>query len=141
TESQPWWEVDLGQEADISQVNIYNRTSCCSERLRDFYILVSSQPFGASSLSDLINSPEVQSTFISGQIGTLGNIPFEVTGRYVRLQLSSTNAVLHMAEVEVMGCPADPSANPCLGTPPVSIDPAGPFTVDAGIQSMVANFV
>ena len=139
TESQPWWQVDLGQEADISQVNIYNRTSCCSERLKDFYILVSSQPFGASSLSDLLNAPEVQSTFISGQIGTLGNIPFEVTGRYVRLQLSSTNAVLHMAEIEVMGCPADPSSNPCLGTPSVSIGPAGPFSTDAGIQSLVAN--
>ena len=138
TEVEPWWEVDLGQEADIEQVNIYNRTSCCINRLKDFYVLVSSQPFGNSSLNDLLNSPNVQSTFYTGQAGTLANIPFVVGGRYVRLQLTSANNPLHIAEVEVMGCPSDGS-DPCQGQPNVTIDPVGPFTTDQGIQQLTAN--
>ena len=31
SEVEPWWQVDLGQEADIEQINIYNRTSCCPQ--------------------------------------------------------------------------------------------------------------
>ena len=139
--SQPWWQVDLGEEADIEQVNIYNRTSCCTGRLKDFHILVSSQPFGSATLNQLLSSSAVQSTFISGQIGAIGNLSVEATGRYVRIQLSSTNNVLHMAEVEVMACPAGQGGggDPCAGTPDVSIDSAGPFAEDAGIQSISAS--
>ena len=28
TESQPWWEVDLGTVEDISDINLFNRTDC-----------------------------------------------------------------------------------------------------------------
>ena len=135
---QPWWEVDLGQQADINQINIYNRSDCCLGRLKDFYILVSSDAFNPlDSLSDLLNSPQVVSHFVAGQIGSLGNIPFETQGRFVRIQLSGSNT-LHMAEVEVMGCPSTPP-DPCAGTDAVTITPAGPFTTDQGIQQLLAS--
>ena len=56
TEPQPWWEVDLGQVSSIEEIHIYNRTGCCQTRLKDFYVLVSDQPFSPSaSLTDLLN--------------------------------------------------------------------------------------
>ena len=134
-EVEPWWQVDLGQEAAIEQINIYNRTGCCTGRLKDFYVLVSSQPFGNNSLNQLLNSPNVQSTFFAGAAGAQVDIPFLVGGRYVRLQLTSSNQPLHIAEVQVMGCPSEGN-NPCAGQPDVSIDPAGPFTSDQGMQQL-----
>jgi hypothetical protein len=28
-----WWQVDLGEEKNINQIIIYNRTDCCADRL------------------------------------------------------------------------------------------------------------
>ena len=141
TQSGPntWWQVDLGQQADIQQVNVFNRTSCCSERLSDFYVFVSDQPFSNSAtVAELLNDPQVSNTFFSGQAGASENISLTATGRYVRIQLGSTNGPLHIAEVQVMGCPAN-SSDPCSGTPTVSINPAGPFLTDQGIQQLSAS--
>ena len=138
-ESEPWWEVDLGQQSDIQYINIYNRSDCCQNRVRDFYIFVSSMAFSpTSSLNDLLNSPQVSAHFVAGQIGTMGNIPFPVTGRYVRIQLTSASQVLHMAEVEVMGCPSG-IIDPCEGTDTVMVSPVGPFAIDQGIQQLAAS--
>ena len=105
-EPNPWWQVDLGQQADIQEVNIFNRTSCCSDRLSDFYVFVSDQPFSNSAtLTELINDPQVSNTFFPGQAGASENISLTATGRYVRIMLNSSNGILHMAEIQVMGCP------------------------------------
>lgn len=32
-QSQSWWQVDLGATVDIAQIDIFNRSDCCSERL------------------------------------------------------------------------------------------------------------
>ncbi|MDT0622994.1 hypothetical protein, partial [Croceitalea vernalis] len=66
------------------------------------------------------------------------NIPITADGRYVRIQLSSTNGTLHMAEVMVMGC-EDTTPDPCAGTEDVAIDQAGPFTTTDDIQTLIAN--
>jgi len=42
---QPWWEVDLGLQADVQSINLYNRVGCCEARLSDFYVFVSSTPW------------------------------------------------------------------------------------------------
>ena len=105
-ELNPWWQVDLGQQADIQQVNIFNRTSCCLDRLSDFYVFVSDQPFSNSAtVAELSNDPQVSNFFFSGQAGVSESISLAATGRYVRIQLNSTNGILHVAEVQVMGCP------------------------------------
>ena len=136
--TQPWWEVDLGQRADIEQLNIYNRSDCCQGRLKDFYILVSNDPFSpAASLTDLLSSPQVNTHFVDGQIGAVGNIPFLTSGRYVRIQLSGSNT-LHMAEVQIMGCPSAVS-DPCAGSDTVDITPAGPFDISQGLQQLLAS--
>ena len=136
-EAQPWWQVDLGQVADISEVKLFNRTSCCQNRLKQFYILVSNQPF-SGSLNSLLNDPTVFSQYYANSVGNSLDIPLTATGRYVRLQMSITEE-LHFAELQVMGCPSNGGGNsgdPCEGKPNVSISQAGPFTSDQGIQQL-----
>jgi hypothetical protein len=46
-DAEAWWEVDLGQLYEIDEIEIWNRTDCCSERLSNFYVLVSENAFPA----------------------------------------------------------------------------------------------
>ena len=135
-ELQPWWQIDLGQQSILSEMVLYNRTDCCNGRLKNFYVFVSDSPFsGTSNLDDLIASSSVDHVFFSGAAGLVESISLDgLAGRYVRVQLSATNT-LHMAEVEIMGCP---EGGGCID-PIVNIDPAGPFSEDAGLQQLTAN--
>ena len=111
-ELEPWWEVDLGQQADIEEVILYNRSDCCQNRLKDFYVMVSDQPIDtAISLADILNSSAINSTYIEGEVDSIASLPMSIAGRYVRIQLTSRNLPLHMAEVQVLGCYSQVSAN------------------------------
>src|ERR1051325_2784896 len=50
-----WWQVDLGSVQSISSIKLSNRTDCCAERLSNFYVLVSDEPF---NFTDLTNRSE-----------------------------------------------------------------------------------
>ncbi len=105
-ENQPWWQVDLGSVSDIQEVLIHNRSDCCQRRMNDFYLLTSDLPFDLnSSLSTLLNDGDVRKVFFPISIGNFGSVNINTTGRYVRLQLTSPNEILHFAEMEVIGCP------------------------------------
>ncbi len=99
---QPWWQVDLGTSQSLDTVQLWNRTDCCGNRLSNFYVLVSDQPFVSTDLNTTINQAGVSSYFFSGAAGVTTNIMVGRTGRYVRVQLSGTNP-LSLAEVEVIG--------------------------------------
>ena len=88
-DTNAWWQVDLGVPYPIGTVLVYNRTDCCSDRLSDFDVLVSSdgaswQPIGG----------------ITGPAPTPSAFATSTTGRFVRVQLRGTN-YLHLAEVQV----------------------------------------
>ncbi len=89
----PWWEVDLGAEYDLTQINLFNRTDCCSDRLQKFRVYV----FDSSR----------EQTFYKYNHGTFKtNKEFAVAGvkgRYVRIELKSYVNPLSLAEVQVMG--------------------------------------
>lgn len=38
-ETDPYWQVDLGAAHYIDEIRLYNRTDCCSERLKDLAVL------------------------------------------------------------------------------------------------------
>ncbi len=40
TETDPWWEVDLGFEQEIESIIVWNRTDAAPERLADFILEV-----------------------------------------------------------------------------------------------------
>jgi hypothetical protein len=101
-EIQPWWQVDLGKQVDITSINVWNRTDCCSERLSDFYVLVSNLPFSSGNLDTVRAQGGVSSYLVSGVGGEPSSIEINRAGRYVRVQLTDNDA-LSLAEVEVMG--------------------------------------
>ena len=135
-EAQPWWQVDLGLQSRLNELVLYNRSDNTLNRLKDFYILVSDVPMSnGSSLSELLASSSISQVYFPGAAGFVENISLDgITGRYVRIQLTGNN-VLHMSEVEIMGCAEDGS---CID-PIVSIGSAGPFTADAGVQQLVGS--
>ena len=101
SESQPWWEVDLGSVHSLKEIEIWNRTDCCSSELSNYYVLVSDFPFQPTNLNDLLNDPRVSNIFQSTSAGTPTTISINRTGRYVRIQLQNTG-VLNLAEVKVI---------------------------------------
>lgn len=93
-----WWKVDLGAIAYIDHIGVYNRTDCCSERLSNFWVLVSDLPFVSDQLTPALEQQNVSAYFVGGYPATSVQIPVGRSGRYVRVQLSDSN-YLHMAEV------------------------------------------
>ncbi len=97
-----WWEVDLGGIRNIDHINIWNREECCANRLAEYQIFISDNPFSSQNIVTTVNQNGVSNFFQSdaAQRPTRQNIGR--TGRYVRIQLIGTN-YLHPAEIEVMG--------------------------------------
>jgi hypothetical protein len=96
---QPWWQLDAGQSYPIDQLVIWNRSSCCQDRLADYYVFVSDTPFTSTSIADTLAQPGVWSSHQTAQAGFPTTIDVGRTGRYVRIQLAGTNE-LALAEVQ-----------------------------------------
>ena len=101
--SNAWWEIDLQNQSQIDEINLWNRTDCCDNLFSDFYIFVSPTPFTSTNLNTTLNQSGVTSYLISGSAGLPTNQAINALGRYVRVQLTGT-AYLAIAEVEVIGC-------------------------------------
>lgn len=91
TEANPWWEVDLGAEYSIGDINIFNRVGSTNVRLSNFtvYVYDSDDEETHSESFDSYPDPSVTSN--------AGN----VMGQRIRIELAATNA-LSLAEVQVM---------------------------------------
>ncbi|MEU2431585.1 discoidin domain-containing protein [Streptomyces sp. NPDC007861] len=101
-EQQPWWQVDLGNTQELGSVTVWNRVDCCAERLHDFYVLVSDQPFGRASLPELLSRGDVWSHKRAGVAGRTTTIPVGAAGRYVRIQIDdAAPSYLILAEVQI----------------------------------------
>jgi len=103
-DANAWWEVDLGASATVSSIVVWNRTDCCGNRLSDYWVFVSNTPFLATDTPTTLQNRA--GTFSSHQTvqpdpSSTITIP-GAQGRYVRVQLSSTN-FLTLAEVQVFG--------------------------------------
>ena len=100
-EDQPWWEVDLGAVEQIDEIAIWGRTdSCCVDRLSDYYVLVSDEPFASDSLDEVLAQPGVWANQQADAPTPKNAIDVGETGRYVRVQLAGNDA-LSLAEVQV----------------------------------------
>ncbi len=99
-ESQPWWFVDLGSVRDITNIRIWNRTDCCSNRLHNFHVFVSNVPFIYNDVARTQTQPGVTDHHFTGTVPRNATIKVNGQGRYIRVQLSSRGA-LSLAEVEV----------------------------------------
>jgi len=108
----PWWQLDLGRVESVAQVTLYNRTDCCAERLSNFYVFASEQPFGSNDPTATRLQGGVWSAHRAGAAG--GEVTFDVgrRARYVRVQLADTGAYLSLAEVQVTLGPPPPFEPP-----------------------------
>ncbi len=97
-EANPWWEVDLGSQHDITGLDIHNRTDCCQERFNNIVVYIKKD----------INDP---GTRLTANALTLRDLQFDKVhvkakhqGRYIRIVRQSDQPVyLSLAEVVVYG--------------------------------------
>ena len=103
-EKKSWWEVDLGAIYKLENVLVYNRTDSCSERLDNFQVLVSVEPFPNSPVT--ANGYAIKGWTVQ-KAQNINRINLGKThGRYVRIQLLGQN-YLSLAEVIVNGVSAE----------------------------------
>lgn len=103
TDSQAWWQVDLAGPNLITNVTIFNRVDAYSERLTNFYVLLSTVPFLSDRLQDLLEDPLVHKTHLM-YVEDRVSLWLNREAQYVRIQLAGTN-YLSLAEVEIWGHP------------------------------------
>jgi len=98
TQTNPWWRLILREVTSISNVIIFNRSDCCSERILGFELIVRYE--GISVYSSETDDPDQSST----------NKPiyrFDLSGvdlaDEVEIRIIGTNRILSLAEVQVFG--------------------------------------
>ncbi|MFD3947123.1 discoidin domain-containing protein [Streptomyces sp. NPDC058579] len=102
-EPYPWWQVDLGSSQALGSLTVWNRVDCCADRLHDFYVLASDQPFGDDSLAELLGRSDVWRVKNPGAYPQrLLTVPLTTTARYVRIQIDdAAPSYLQLAEVQI----------------------------------------
>lgn len=100
-----WWQVDLKDEVDITGILINNRTDCCTGRLEDYEVFISSTPFESDDRTTTRNQVGIVWSHNYQNATPLPDTLIEpnVTGRYVRIQ-SASDRPLNLAEVGIFGC-------------------------------------
>lgn len=94
-EQNPWWEVDLGENYEITSIRVHNRTDCCAERLSSVQVHVYERKGTTGTI--LRNAYDR---------GTYYEFSGQATGRYVRVMLTD-HEYLSIAEVDVYGYEAE----------------------------------
>ena len=112
TEVGAWWQVDLQEIYALDTLVIFNRLTSSDfilRRLADFHVFTSSSEMdGGRTIEELLNDPAIIDTFIREAVGSKVRIPLgHMEARYVLIKLQGEGP-LHMSEVEVYGCEANP---------------------------------
>jgi hypothetical protein len=106
-----WWQVDLGVVQPIDSIDVWNVAQCCQQRLANFYVLVSDEPFASTDLNATLAQSGVSAFYQVAPADRPTSFRIERTGRFVRVQLVDQNN-LNLSEVHVFA--------PILG-PPVNL--------------------
>lgn len=96
----PWWQLDLGGVKSIDKIKVWNRSDAATDRLSNFDVFVSDNPFISDDPAVIANQAGVIRKHTAGEGGRPTTFEIDATGRYVRVQLLGTN-YLTLAEVEV----------------------------------------
>jgi hypothetical protein len=103
---QGWWEVDLGANAPVTSIALWNRTDCCQARATNLWVLVSPNPF-PSALATALLDATITKVQVAGVVGSPSTVLFSspALGRYVRVWQPFVQ-YLHLAEVQVFATTA-----------------------------------
>lgn len=113
-EANGWWQVDLGAPRSISEIELYNRTDCCGDRLSNYSVLAGNDATFSTSVYDSGN----QDTAAGASVNFSS---LDVVARYVRVQrnfdsLDGGNNAISLAEVDVLGNSLFTFTNLALGS-------------------------
>eukprot|EP00949_MAST-11_sp_MAST-11-sp1_P000971 g971.t1 len=111
-----WWEVDLGRNAVINTIKLWNRedipidtslgTDYFTSRLFPCWVFLGSEPFeeetGPNSLKKNFNKAVARQKLTNDKRETVWELPTNSIGRYIRVQLEGTS-YLHFAQLEAFG--------------------------------------
>ena len=109
-----WFEIDLGSEVSLNKINLFNRVES-SERLKNYYVFISSTPFTDSDVTALIGESSWTSGLVTEQAGFPTIFTMNTQGRYVRVQLRDADIPLSIAEIEVIGGSSSSVVNDLTG--------------------------
>lgn len=109
----PWWEVDLGVSASVSEVMLYNRVGCCPERLYNVVVEVFDDERAVVWTSDILNPISEGSAPTSPGDRLVVTMEPPVTGQHVRVSKTAVNGAgssewLSFGEVTITGIPRAP---------------------------------
>ncbi|MBM3767308.1 MAG: DUF1929 domain-containing protein, partial [Acidobacteria bacterium] len=141
SQSQPFWQVDLGARAQIANVKIWNRSDCCAANLTNFHVFVSDQPFTGTTVAQSQAQAGVTDIPHSGTAGATVTLAVNRSARYLRVQLEGT-AALNFAEFEAMGIVITnnpPSVSITSPAPGTSVPAPGSFTIAANASDPENN--
>ncbi|WP_218577515.1 galactose-binding domain-containing protein [Phytohabitans rumicis] len=102
-DTNPWWQVDLGASRSVSTIKLSNRTDCCADRLRLFYVFTSNSAFTSTNPTTTAGQAGVWNFYQAAAVGTSQTITVNQSARYIRVQLVGSDRPLSLAEVEVFG--------------------------------------
>ncbi|HWW61211.1 MAG TPA: NBR1-Ig-like domain-containing protein, partial [Thermoanaerobaculia bacterium] len=122
---QPFWEVPLSNPSVVKQVDIWNRTDCCSERLSNFYVFVSRDYVMSNDPVTASHQAGVWTYYVAGPAPAHLTIPVpSVQASWIRIELAG-QGVLSMAEVQVWNAPIATLTNTTQSSTSTGVTPAG----------------
>jgi hypothetical protein len=109
TSSHTWWQGDFGKPKTVHTITLNNRSTCCTERLQNFYIFITDVDMSGKTLSEIKDSA-LFSRYIKTPVSTTAktkhytsyDIGNGVQGRYVVIYKVG-DGYLSLAEVKAEG--------------------------------------
>lgn len=109
--TNPWWQVDLGDEFALSRIDVWNRSNLdlcqgtpCYESLKDFWVVASREELPSNFVPNDQLADGVKALKVNGVGGFPSSVDFGgFQARHVRVILPGPFTQLALAEVEVFG--------------------------------------
>ena len=107
-EDNGWWDLELVESVPIDSIVVYNRTSCCSNRILNMYVLVSDTAFPSGNDAASLIAARAQATFeyqITADAPITTIALSDLVGQYVRLQKAgpplNSSSTYNLLEIQV----------------------------------------
>lgn len=115
----PWWQVDLGERIDVSEVVIHNRTDCCAARLQNFTVFVSDTDMTGRTYADLLADITIRKVTSVPQAPAVTSIPFATVSGSTPAPIVEVNLTTAApVRVEIPGHVSVPQGRVVVNTAP-----------------------